>query len=186
MNCDCLRSEERQPTPLWEMNSFRECGMYATQHRLARRPMMQGRHPFSPGWEMCFWIFIALFLQTSTFYTRIYTHTQHSLGSALSGSMSYPLVILLCVGLLHPTARAVLMDKLADNKICGDAECSCKSEHVHFILRIITLNKMLVFHCSFCPLYFLFLFCLLCMIRCSVHGHGLGWLHCSRLQIHQH
>ncbi|KAM8739608.1 otoraplin-like [Acanthopagrus latus] len=38
--------------------------------------------------------------------------------------MSYPLVILLCVGLLHPTARAVLMDKLADNKICGDAECS--------------------------------------------------------------
>uniref|UniRef100_A0A8C4GWV4 Otoraplin n=2 Tax=Dicentrarchus labrax TaxID=13489 RepID=A0A8C4GWV4_DICLA len=48
----------------------------------------------------------------------------HSLGSALSVSMSYPLVILLCVGLLHQTARAVLMDKLADNKICGDAECS--------------------------------------------------------------
>ncbi|XP_023136514.1 otoraplin [Amphiprion ocellaris] len=38
--------------------------------------------------------------------------------------MSYPLVILLCVGLLHQTARAVVMDKLADNKICGDAECS--------------------------------------------------------------
>ncbi|KAA8583727.1 hypothetical protein FQN60_014935 [Etheostoma spectabile] len=38
--------------------------------------------------------------------------------------MSFPLVILLCVGLLHQTARAVLMDKLADNKICGDAECS--------------------------------------------------------------
>ncbi|XP_073338505.1 otoraplin-like [Pagrus major] len=38
--------------------------------------------------------------------------------------MSYPLVILLCVGLLHQTARAVLMDKLGDNKICGDAECS--------------------------------------------------------------
>ncbi|XP_038593222.1 otoraplin-like [Micropterus salmoides] len=38
--------------------------------------------------------------------------------------MSYPLVILLCVGLLHQTARAVLMDKLADNKICGDADCS--------------------------------------------------------------
>lgn len=107
-------------------------------------------------------------------HPHLHTHTQHSLGSALSGSMSYPLVILLCVGLLHPTARAVLMDKLADNKICGDAECSCKSEHAHFILRIITLNKMLVFHCSFCPLYFLFLFCLLCMIRCSVHGHGLG------------
>ncbi|XP_068996030.1 otoraplin-like [Embiotoca jacksoni] len=38
--------------------------------------------------------------------------------------MSYPLVILLCVGLLHQTARAVFMDKLADDKICGDAECS--------------------------------------------------------------
>uniref|UniRef100_UPI0037E75A4D otoraplin-like n=1 Tax=Semicossyphus pulcher TaxID=241346 RepID=UPI0037E75A4D len=38
--------------------------------------------------------------------------------------MSYPLVFLLCVGLLHQTARAVRMDKLADNKTCGDAECS--------------------------------------------------------------
>ncbi|XP_075932078.1 otoraplin-like [Anarhichas minor] len=47
-------------------------------------------------------------------------HTQHSLGSALSVSMSYSL----CVGLLHQTARAVSMDKLADNKICGDAGCS--------------------------------------------------------------
>ncbi|XP_059179862.1 otoraplin-like [Centropristis striata] len=38
--------------------------------------------------------------------------------------MSYQLMILLCVGLLHQTARAVPMDKLADNKTCGDAECS--------------------------------------------------------------
>ncbi|TMS04480.1 Otoraplin [Larimichthys crocea] len=38
--------------------------------------------------------------------------------------MSYPLVILFCVGLLHQTARAAVMDKLSDNKICGDAECS--------------------------------------------------------------
>ncbi|XP_041803114.1 otoraplin-like [Chelmon rostratus] len=38
--------------------------------------------------------------------------------------MGYPVVILLCLGLLHQTARAVLMDKLADIKICGDAECS--------------------------------------------------------------
>uniref|UniRef100_A0A3Q3WVS5 SH3 domain-containing protein n=1 Tax=Mola mola TaxID=94237 RepID=A0A3Q3WVS5_MOLML len=38
--------------------------------------------------------------------------------------MSYPLVILLCVGLLQQNARAILMDKLADNKMCGDAECS--------------------------------------------------------------
>ncbi|KAM6922542.1 otoraplin-like [Lycodopsis pacificus] len=51
-------------------------------------------------------------------------HTQHSLGTALSVSMSYSLGILLCVGLLHQTARAVSMDKLADNKICGDAGCS--------------------------------------------------------------
>ncbi|XP_054456734.1 otoraplin-like [Anoplopoma fimbria] len=51
-------------------------------------------------------------------------HAQQSLGSALSVSMSFSLVILLFVGLLHQTTRAVLMDKLADNKICGDAECS--------------------------------------------------------------
>ncbi|CAK6953148.1 otoraplin-like [Scomber scombrus] len=38
--------------------------------------------------------------------------------------MSYPLGILLCVGLLHQTSSIVRMDKLADNKICGDAECS--------------------------------------------------------------
>ncbi|TNN78525.1 Otoraplin [Liparis tanakae] len=38
--------------------------------------------------------------------------------------MTYSLGILLCVGLLHTTARAIRMDKLADNKICGDAECS--------------------------------------------------------------
>ncbi|XP_068424786.1 otoraplin-like [Clinocottus analis] len=51
-------------------------------------------------------------------------HTQHSVASALSVSMSYSLGILLCVGLLHQTVSAVSMDKLADNKICGDAECS--------------------------------------------------------------
>nr|XP_046258048.1 otoraplin-like [Scatophagus argus] len=38
--------------------------------------------------------------------------------------MKYPVAILLCVGLLHQTVRAVIMDKLADNKICGDSECS--------------------------------------------------------------
>ncbi|KAM4592079.1 otoraplin-like [Odontesthes bonariensis] len=38
--------------------------------------------------------------------------------------MSHPLVILLCVILLHQATRAVLMDKLSDSKICGDAECS--------------------------------------------------------------
>ncbi|XP_056291684.1 otoraplin-like isoform X3 [Pseudoliparis swirei] len=38
--------------------------------------------------------------------------------------MTYSLGILLCVGLLHPIVRAIRMDKLADTKICGDAECS--------------------------------------------------------------
>ncbi|KAF7667939.1 hypothetical protein LDENG_00039280 [Lucifuga dentata] len=38
--------------------------------------------------------------------------------------MNYPLVILLFVGLLQQTSKAVLMDKLADNKFCADAECS--------------------------------------------------------------
>ncbi|KAM4607795.1 otoraplin-like [Polymixia lowei] len=34
------------------------------------------------------------------------------------------LVILLCVGLLYQTSSAVPMDKLSDNKLCADAECS--------------------------------------------------------------
>ncbi|KAM3605685.1 uncharacterized protein V6R79_002904 [Siganus canaliculatus] len=34
------------------------------------------------------------------------------------------LVVFLFVGLLHQAACGVFMDKLADNKICGDAECS--------------------------------------------------------------
>ncbi|XP_029926540.1 otoraplin [Myripristis murdjan] len=38
--------------------------------------------------------------------------------------MNYLLVILLGVGLLYQTSSAVLMDKLADNKLCADAECS--------------------------------------------------------------
>ncbi|XP_026165539.1 otoraplin [Mastacembelus armatus] len=38
--------------------------------------------------------------------------------------MNSPLVILVCMGLLHQTSRAVHLDKLADNKICGDADCS--------------------------------------------------------------
>nr|XP_020459677.1 otoraplin [Monopterus albus] len=50
-------------------------------------------------------------------------HNQHSLGSAPLISMNYPLMILLCVGLLHQTC-VVRLDKLADSKICGDAECS--------------------------------------------------------------
>ncbi|KAM4598786.1 otoraplin-like [Fundulus diaphanus] len=38
--------------------------------------------------------------------------------------MSCALVSLLFWGLLHQTTMAVLMDKLAERKICGDAECS--------------------------------------------------------------
>lgn len=51
-------------------------------------------------------------------------HTPHFLSSALLVGMNYSLGFLLCMGLLQTTARAVRMDKLADNKICGDAECS--------------------------------------------------------------
>ncbi|KAM3863133.1 otoraplin-like [Diretmus argenteus] len=38
--------------------------------------------------------------------------------------MNSPLVILLCVGLLYQTSSAVRMGKLAENKLCADAECS--------------------------------------------------------------
>ncbi|XP_037542469.1 otoraplin-like [Nematolebias whitei] len=38
--------------------------------------------------------------------------------------MDFSLVVLFCVGLLHQSTEAVLMDKLADSKICKDAECS--------------------------------------------------------------
>uniref|UniRef100_A0A3P9PLC0 Otoraplin n=3 Tax=Poecilia reticulata TaxID=8081 RepID=A0A3P9PLC0_POERE len=41
-----------------------------------------------------------------------------------SPTMSCALVSLLLVGLLHQTTMAVRMDKLADRKMCGDAECS--------------------------------------------------------------
>lgn len=43
--------------------------------------------------------------------------------------MIYSLVIILCMGLLHHTAEAVLMDKLADIKLCGDTGCSCKYKY---------------------------------------------------------
>uniref|UniRef100_A0A4W6DFQ1 Otoraplin n=1 Tax=Lates calcarifer TaxID=8187 RepID=A0A4W6DFQ1_LATCA len=57
--------------------------------------------------------------------------------------MSYPLVILLCVGLLHQTARAAIMDKLADNKICGDAECS------HVLSMATALDDFIAPDCRF-------------------------------------
>ncbi|XP_013857991.1 otoraplin [Austrofundulus limnaeus] len=38
--------------------------------------------------------------------------------------MTSSLVILFCVGILHQSTMAVLMDKLADSKICKDEECS--------------------------------------------------------------
>ncbi|XP_042358304.1 otoraplin-like [Plectropomus leopardus] len=57
--------------------------------------------------------------------------------------MSYSLVILLCVGLLHQTARAVHMDKLADNKICGDAECS------HVLSMATALDDFIAPDCRF-------------------------------------
>ena len=117
----------------------KECGVSGTQHRLARRPLMQGLSPSTPGWEKCLETFIAL---SSFNRPHSLLHTQkHSLGCAFLVSMSYPLVILLCVGLLLQTVRAVVMGKLADDKICGDAECSCKSEDemtVQFVLKSVT------------------------------------------------
>ncbi|XP_062257374.1 otoraplin-like [Platichthys flesus] len=80
---------------------------------------MQGLSPSTPGWEKCLETYSLKFLQPSTF---TFAHTYKTLCCLVS--MNYPLVILLCVGLLHQTVRAVVMDKLADNKICGEAECS--------------------------------------------------------------
>ncbi|TDH01340.1 hypothetical protein EPR50_G00179280 [Perca flavescens] len=57
--------------------------------------------------------------------------------------MSCALVILLFVGLLHQTARAVYMDKLADNKICGDAECS------HVLSMATALDDFIAPDCRF-------------------------------------
>ncbi|XP_049455794.1 otoraplin-like [Epinephelus fuscoguttatus] len=57
--------------------------------------------------------------------------------------MSYPLVILLCVGLLHQTVGVIRMDKLADNKICGDAECS------HVLSMATALDDFIAPDCRF-------------------------------------
>ncbi|KAM9804367.1 LOW QUALITY PROTEIN: otoraplin-like [Neosynchiropus ocellatus] len=38
--------------------------------------------------------------------------------------MRRKLILVLCLGLLLHESNAVLMDKLADNKLCGDASCS--------------------------------------------------------------
>ncbi|XP_017284170.1 otoraplin [Kryptolebias marmoratus] len=38
--------------------------------------------------------------------------------------MSFPLVILFCVALLHQSTMAAPMDKLADSKSCKDEDCS--------------------------------------------------------------
>lgn len=49
------------------------------------------------------------------------------------------------------------MDKLADNKLCGDAECSCKSEQERVVMQYSTMCLMCcqryilftIFHSSF-------------------------------------
>ena len=43
--------------------------------------------------------------------------------------MTCSLGILLCVAVLLRTSQPLIMDKLADSKICADAECSCKSTY---------------------------------------------------------
>ncbi|KAM9848243.1 otoraplin-like [Aulostomus maculatus] len=57
--------------------------------------------------------------------------------------MNYPLVILLCVGLLHQTSKAILMDKLANKKSCGDAECS------HVLSMATALDDFIAPDCRF-------------------------------------
>ncbi|XP_077438301.1 otoraplin-like isoform X2 [Vanacampus margaritifer] len=57
--------------------------------------------------------------------------------------MRHPLVLMLCVGMLYRISEAVLMEKLADNKICGDAECS-------FVLSMATaLDDFIAPDCRF-------------------------------------
>lgn len=81
-----------------------------------------------PDWSGCLWCrttshfplfekFPLRFLQLST---TAYTHTR------LLFNMRHLLVLLLCVGILNHISESLLMEKLADNKMCGDAECSCK------------------------------------------------------------
>lgn len=77
------------------------------------------------------WVLGYLQLKVSSeIHTHVRTTTFYCSSWALLVRMSYPLVILLCVALLQQTSRGVPMDKLADHKLCADAECSCKSgEH---------------------------------------------------------
>ncbi|XP_077351693.1 otoraplin-like [Festucalex cinctus] len=57
--------------------------------------------------------------------------------------MRHPLMLMLCVGMLHHNSKAVLMEKLADNKICGDVECS-------FVLSMATaLDDFIAPDCRF-------------------------------------
>ncbi|XP_028279334.1 otoraplin-like [Parambassis ranga] len=65
------------------------------------------------------------------------------LRSSLLVNMNFPLLVLFCVGLLHQTTRAVFMDKLADNKICGDAECS------HVLSMATALDDFIAPDCRF-------------------------------------
>lgn len=118
-----LRFEKSQPTPLWEMNTSRVWHFWNST-LIGQETSDVGAQPIQRWLREVFWDFYSL--------KRPHSHPHSHITLpwfALSVSMSYPLVILLCVGLLHQAARAVRMDKLADNKICGDAECSCKSGH---------------------------------------------------------
>lgn len=55
-------------------------------------------------------------------------------------SMISSLLLLFGAGLLHHTAGVTHMDKLADNKICGDAECSSKSGPEKIVTSVRRLN----------------------------------------------
>lgn len=78
--------------------------------------MMHGISPFAHAERKGFGDFISTFLKTSTFTQHMQTllwFSQHELFTGNS-FLSF---------LLH-TAKAVLMDKLADINLCGDTGCS--------------------------------------------------------------
>lgn len=81
---------------------------------------MQGISPFTQADRKRFVDFISPMFQ-NTFTPRMQ--------GLVSLDMRYWLLSLLFMGLLHQAAKAILMDKLADIKLCSDTGCSRKSKY---------------------------------------------------------
>lgn len=180
------------------MKSPRECGIPTSQHWLVGQLMMPGSaHPALAEKHLDFFLSFFFFLnnirdpQTSTRTT--------SPAASLVASMISPLLLLLAAGLLHHTAGVTRMEKLADNKICGDAECSSKSERGYMVVSVWGLNPskspcfieriicVRATQTMSIPMMVVpVLFCFVLPLRCPLCGHSLGWLHSSGLQIRQH